>query len=71
MTTLKSSWGKLGAMATNADPVKKSAATKKAAATRKAQDPDCFKRMGSLGARKGWELRRQLKAELLKLEEKK
>lgn len=43
--------GRLGAMALNSDPVKKSAATKKAAATRKAQNPNIFREMGAMGGR--------------------
>jgi hypothetical protein len=49
---LRSEAGRIGAMALNADPVKKSAAAKKAVITRKLKNPNAFVEMGKKGGKK-------------------
>jgi hypothetical protein len=52
MKMTKSQVGKLGALALNSNPEKKSAAAKKAVATVKANNPDFYSRIAKLGALK-------------------
>jgi general stress protein YciG len=49
----KSEAGRLGAMALNADPAKKSAAARKAAITRKLKNPNTFVEIGKKGGKAG------------------